>query len=252
MTMSGNPAVLTTAPLPTSGTYSVFVNPGGFYSGNVTLTLSTEVTSTIVVNGPPYPVSVTRKGQNERLSFSGTAGQNINVAFTGSTFGGGFGWATSAILKPDGSALTGSVNLGSCCPVIVAPPLPTTGTYAVFINSSLNTGNVTVTLSQEVNGGSITINGPGATVTTRVGQKARVTFDGTAGQQVTVHVTGNSESWSWVSLLKPDGSQMTYTYWYSAAFNLNAQTLPTSGTYTIYVNPKDFNAGSMTLSVTSP
>jgi hypothetical protein len=59
-------------------------------------------------------------------------------------------------------------------------------------------------------------------------------------------------SWVTVSLLRPDGSAMTSSFTYVAAFNLATQTLPTSGTYTITIDPYSFNAGSITVSVTSP
>jgi hypothetical protein len=55
-----------------------------------------------------------------------------------------------------------------------------------------------------------------------------------------------------VVLKKPDGSQLTATTSGAGTFNLATQTLPTTGTYTVTVNPDQFNTGSLNLSVTSP
>jgi len=55
-----------------------------------------------------------------------------------------------------------------------------------------------------------------------------------------------------VRLLKPDGSQLTSSFSSSSSFNLTQQTLPTTGTYTIVIDPSGTNTGSMNVSVTSP
>jgi hypothetical protein len=58
--------------------------------------------------------------------------------------------------------------------------------------------------------------------------------------------------WVTVRLLKPDGSQLTSVKTFVGSFNLPTQTLPTSGTYTIVVDPSDGNAGSINVAVTTP
>ena len=55
-----------------------------------------------------------------------------------------------------------------------------------------------------------------------------------------------------VRLLKPDGTQLTSSTSSSASFNLSTQTLPTTGTYTIVVDPSAANTGSINVSVTNP
>jgi hypothetical protein len=88
--------------------------------------------------------------------------------------------------------------------------------------------------------------------TTAPGQNASVTFSGTASQQVTVHVTSNSMGWVTVKLLKPDGSILTSTLQFLSSFNLSTQTLPSTGTYTILIDPDTTNTGSITVNVTTP
>jgi hypothetical protein len=55
-----------------------------------------------------------------------------------------------------------------------------------------------------------------------------------------------------VRLLKPDGSQLTSSTSGSANFNLATQVLPTTGTYTIVVDPSSNNTGSVNVAVTNP
>jgi hypothetical protein len=112
---------------------------------------------------------------------------------------------------------------------------------------------MTLTLSSEVNVGVLTINDPAVTVTiSRVGQRARATFSGTSGQQATARVTGNTMGSVTVQMLKPDGTQQTSVTSSASSFNTTTQTLGTTGTYTILVDPASTNTGSLNLRVTSP
>jgi len=127
------------------------------------------------------------------------------------------------------------------------------GTHSILLDpSGINTGSVTFTLSQPITG-SITINGSSVPVSiTRPGQDARLTFSGTASQQVTVRLTSNTIGLVIVSLLKPDGTSLTSSTSSASSFNLTTQTLPTTDTYTVRVDPAAANTGSITISVTSP
>jgi hypothetical protein len=84
------------------------------------------------------------------------------------------------------------------------------------------------------------------------GQNGTVTFAGTAGQQVTVRLTSNTFGWVTVKVLRPDGTQLTSLNAPWSSFNLTTQTLPTSGTYTILIDPGGVNTGSISVRVTNP
>ena len=86
---------------------------------------------------------------------------------------------------------------------------------------------------------------------TAPGQNGALTFTGTSGQVVTIHMTGNTVASVTLRLLKPDGTQLG-TIWGGGNFNLANQTLPTTGTYTIVIDPTNWEVGSMNISVTSP
>lgn len=243
-TFSGGAAVVDLPPLPVTGSYALFVDPA-LNAGNVTLLLSAEIVGTIALDGAAYSLSVTRAAQNARLSFDGAAGQRVSLALTNMTLSS----PSVSLLKPDGTTLSWAAVSST---VYDSPALPVSGTYAVLVDpQGVTTGNATLTLSTELTG-TLVVNGPGLTFTNRVGQNARLTFDGTSGQQVTVRVTGNSMSWVTVTLLRPDGSWLTSATSSGASFNLTTQTLATSGTYTVTVDPFSLNVGGITVAVTSP
>lgn len=246
-TVFGASGTLDAPVLPVTGSYAVFVDPPGVTTGNATVTLSSELTGTLVIDGASVPLGLGRPGQNARLSFAGTAGQRLNLAVSSVTLSG----LTVTILKPDGTTLV-STFVGVSGGVLDTAALPVTGPYTLFVDpSGVATGNTTLTLSGELTG-TLAVNDPGVPLTHRLGQNARFTFTGTAGQPVTVRVTGNAVGFVTVTLLRPDNSSLTSATSSSASFNLTAQTLATSGTYTVTVDPFALNAGSLTLSVTSP
>ena len=93
--------------------------------------------------------------------------------------------------------------------------------------------------------GSVTINGSAFALTTTVpGQNANITFSGTASQLATVRIANSTFSCVTVTLLKPDGTSLTSTFTCSGTFNLSQQTLPTTGTYTIKVDPNGARIGT--------
>ena len=101
--------------------------------------------------------------------------------------------------------------------------------------------------------GSLTINGPSVPVSlTTPGQMARLTFDITSTQQVTVRVTDSTMGFTTVRLLKPNGTEQTANSSNLSSFNLSTQTLTTPGTYTVVVDPSSTNTGGITVAVTNP
>jgi hypothetical protein len=134
--------------------------------------------------------------------------------------------------------------------------IPTTGTYTLEIDpADMLIGTVEARLYNVTHGsGSVSVNGtPQALSLTTPGQNATVTFTGTASQVVRVRITNNSVPGSTtVSLKRPDGSTMTSKTSSAASFDLTAQTLVTSGTYSIVVDPSSTNLGAISVAVVSP
>ncbi len=100
--------------------------------------------------------------------------------------------------------------------------------------------------------GSLTIGDAPTPLTLAVGQAAALTFSGTASQQVTVRITDNATGSVQVRLLRPDGTQQAWNSSGASSFTLATQTLATTGTYTVTVNPTGVGAGGIAVQVTSP
>jgi hypothetical protein len=67
-----------------------------------------------------------------------------------------------------------------------------------------------------------------------------------------VRLTSNTIASVTIRLRKPDNGVMVATTSSASSFTLSTQTLPTTGTYTVEVDPVTTNTGSITVSVTSP
>jgi hypothetical protein len=223
-----------------------------FNTGSITLNLydATNISTTITAGGSPVTFNITGPGQNAGATFSGTSGQIISLNITSVTIPA----SSIFIYKPDGSTLY-SNSLGTDGRFVDPLTLPASGTYTIAVDpTSTNTGNATLTLYDIVDGtGSLIIGGGAVGVTISVpGQKTNLTFTGTSSQQVTVQITGNTMGSVLVKLLKPDGTTLTSGQSGSSSFNLTIQTLPTTGTYTVVIDPVLANTGSLNVSVTSP
>lgn len=241
--------------LPLTGTYTIVLDPLSTYTGNITVTVSTELTGTIIPGGAAVPIAINRVGQNARYTFTGTAGQTISLGVTPVTITS----VNISILKPDGSIFVASPipPFSTSGGAIDSQILPVSGTYAILIDPvSIFTGSVTIRLynTPDVTG-TITIDGAAVTTPalTIPGRRARYTFTGTAGNWVNLGLTAVTISSSTVSMLKPDGTTLVSTSIGTSGGSLDpTTTLPTTGTYTIVVDPTGLATGAMTLTLTSP
>jgi hypothetical protein len=134
--------------------------------------------------------------------------------------------------------------------------LPIAGQYTITVNpEKWSTGGLTLTLYDvpaDVSG-SLVIGGSAVAVPlTTPGQNGSLTFAGTAGQQVTVRMTGNTIGGTTVRLFRPDGPLQATVSSSAANFNMTTQTLATAGTYTVTVDPSGTNTGTINVAVTSP
>jgi RHS repeat-associated protein len=252
-----------TVTLPTTGTYAIFVDPQGTATGSVTLTLydvPADPTPSITPGGAPVTVTTTVPGQNARPTFVGTSGQRVSLNITNGTFGTNTCCAIKvSIQNPDGSNLVSPTYQGYSGGFIDTVTLPTTGTYTIVVDpQGTTTGSGTLTLSDVPAdpAPSMTPGGAAATVTvTTPGQNARPTFTGTAGQRVSLNLTNGSIGTSSccamkVSIVNPNGSNLVNpTYVGNTGGFIDTVTLPTTGTYAIFVDPQGTATGSVTLTL---
>jgi large repetitive protein len=163
------------------------------------------------------------------------------------------------LIRPDGSAQAWAPSCGGGT-FLDRQTLTMAGTYTLLVDPVLaNTGSADVTLYSIVDvTGPIVANGAAVPVSiTAPGQQARLTFSGTAGQVVSAFtsnstIPGNCFSFPFVfSIVKPDGSTLVQSASCNGNVALTQRTLPTSGTYTIVVDPTGANTGSVTVTLTS-
>ncbi len=234
--------------LPSTGTYTVVVDPSDALTGTATLKLADvpqDLTRPIAAGGPPVTVTTTTAGQNVRLTFTGAAGQSVSLQLAGVTIANGI----VSFLRPDGTTL--AIKAFAAGTTFVDPVvLPAGGTYTVLIDpANAAVGSLTATLYDvppDVTG-TISVGGPAVHVTATVpGQNARLTFNGAAGQAVTVTLSAATIQSGTVSILRPGGATVVIRFFFAPGGTLTA-TLPATGSYTLLVDP--FNAATGTATV---
>jgi YD repeat-containing protein len=125
------------------GVYTFIADPVYDSSLNFTLTLSNDLTGSLVVGADPVTFSTTRPGQNARYTFQATAHQNLNLITTNSTFGGvgGSVWVFDAggnLVSSSGFNMTLALNDLAA------------GTYTAVLGANgINVGSVKVQLKTQ-------------------------------------------------------------------------------------------------------
>jgi hypothetical protein len=174
--------------LPTTGTYRVRIDTW-FTAGEVATTLY-EVPAdvddgVITIGGPPVTVTSTAPRQNRRLTFSGTQGQVVHMMINNDN-----SWLNHVFVnQPSGTNWTRRFADNAAQKLLGGVQLPVTGTYTV-VTELFGTGDsVTLTLREGVGGvtGTIAPDGQPTIVTVPASrQRAFYTFDGVAGQRMTL------------------------------------------------------------------
>lgn len=223
---------------PTSGTYSMVTVPqSSSQAATFKTTLSRDLKLTLVRN-TPLALSIARRGQKARLSFTGEAGDSLALQVTGQTTVPSNRSVYYQVYRPDGSWLTSfSATTYGSQPL----RLPMAGTYEVLVETGYGEAvNGRITLSQ---GGGITVDGePGALGTGQGGQAAHATFQASAGQSLSLGIHAlsvSSGSYVSVAVYRPDGAHQTSTtcYEYYGGCKLSVQA-SLAGTYALVVTPQ--------------
>jgi hypothetical protein len=205
-------------------------------------------TFTPTSTGDAKTVVTTTPGQNGVHTFSGTAGQRIAMKVGGGPTG------TVALRAADDSTLA-STPIGIFSSFVEPVTLASTATYKVVTDYlEEKTGTITNTLYAVPadTSGTVTVNGSSQAVPLSAGQNGTLTFSGTNGKLITVRMTSNSFGQTTIKLLKPDASVLATKSGSTTSFNMNQQTLPVTGTYTVVVDPSQWNSGTINVAVTDP
>ncbi|MGH3013586.1 MAG: beta strand repeat-containing protein, partial [Gaiellaceae bacterium] len=262
VTVGTNGGFLDATALPSTGTYTVLVDPQSTNVGAARLTLHDlppDVTDTIAAGGPPVPATTTVPGQNALVTFAGTAGQRVSVDVADVTVGTSTCCSVRvSVLRPDGKTLVAPLFVGTNGGFVDATTLPSTGAYTILADpQGAGTGGVSLALGDVPPDAtaSLAVGAPATVATAVPGQNAAVTFTGTAGQRVSVELTGVTVGTSLccsskVSILRPDGRVLVASVFVGANGGfLDATTLPSTGTYTVLVDPQGPDTGAATLTL---
>jgi hypothetical protein len=118
--------------LPTTGTYTVLVDPAGSTTGSVRLQLiaPADQTGTIAVNGASATATLSVPGSVARYSFTAMAGQRVQMNYAGNTLND---CTAFKVLDATGKVLDYEcIRSGTSSTDTVT--LPTAGTYTAVID----------------------------------------------------------------------------------------------------------------------
>jgi YD repeat-containing protein len=230
-----------------TGTYSIVIDPGS-NTGSLTLAVAPPLTGTLTVGGATLPLTISPAGRRALVSFSGTAGQYLTLSASSVTLPAG----TLTIISPDGTILvSGSIGAGA-----LRPLLPSTGTYAAFLNpAGAVGGNITLTLALtpaptlHVNPVSYD------TLTITDGNPHNLLFNATPGQNYTLAMCWCSTQVTSASLqiVGPDGSVVASATPTTFFTSLSSGPLKAPGTYAVVVQiPGNANTVPLEFSLTTP
>lgn len=244
-------AVVDAQVLPTSGTYVVLIDPELSYTGNAKLALynAPDLLGNIMIDQMTVTPTLTVPGQRALYTFNASAGQWVNLGLTGVSIAS----STLSLLKPDGSKLASTTIGSSGGSLDPAMALPETGAYTIVVDPvGNNTGSMTLALSSPVTG-TLALDGAPVTLSlNRPGKTARYTFNGNAGQWVSLGLTAVGLTSSSISLLDQSGTPVASTTVGTAGGALEiSNPLPTTGAYTVLVRPGGPYTGNMTLTLST-
>ncbi|AOS15220.1 beta strand repeat-containing protein [Xanthomonas oryzae] len=242
--------------LPATGTYTVFVDPSNGETLSAQLTLATGTAGGQTTNGASGSYATTVPGQNVYLTFKAAAGQNLGLGLSDLVTPNSTNYVYLTVYKPDGSYAASQYCYASNngCQTNLGNTMA--GTYSVVVNAPYDgdqTMSFKATVSSDVTG---TLQADTAQTLTlgRRGQNGRLSFAGTAGQTLAVQVAGQttvpSGRTTYYTVYAPDGSTLASTSATSAT-TLNLASLPTTGTYTMFVDPYYGETSSAQLTLAS-
>ena len=257
--------------LPTTGTYTVFLNPAGAGIGQAKISVYSVPADTAIsssLGGAQISVPLNVPGQNTKITFAGTQNGRVGIAFNSASFTGsvnsvGF---KLQVLLPDGTPLGGSGGSAFS----FSPPttsgfvdyndiyvFPTAGTYTVTLDPSNDSkGTVNVNLYDATDASS-TINADGVAhniSTTSPGQNVHLNFSPTIGQRISALLSSSTyPTQPSLTLRRVDGSGNVFNLASAGADGANrfldAVTISQTGTYFLFVDPNLTETGSSTVSL---
>ena len=230
-----------------AGSYRVWFYPpgtGGTFSLNAVV--SSDVTGALVAN-IPLNVNLAKPGQAARLTFTGSIGQYVGLSINSVATTPTGDYVTMTVFNPDGTTVyNGSIQTYG--PTFLnLPALSQAGTYTVQLESQhADTATLQVELVPDTTA-TVTVGGtPSSVATTVAGENIYLSFNGTAGQQLSLGLSNISTSPTNQSftytVYQPNGTtylsnSLAYVTCLTAGCHAAFPVLPVTGTYSIVIRP---------------
>jgi hypothetical protein len=244
-------ALMEPTKLPTTGTYTVSVDPTAQAVGTVTLNLfvSPADLSGALTSGTPSTLTFASVGQNALYTVTGTAGQYLALRFANDSLTS----TKVSVTTPGGATLVAATTFGTAGKFVDGVVLPATGTYKIAVDpQSVSTGSVDLTPYVYANPvtQAATLGTP-ITVTTIPGQNAAFTFTATGKTSfLFTNITDGSTTISGINATLTTGSTTvtTFSFGNSDKF-VEPLTLTAGANYKLTLDPQGTNAGSITATI---
>ncbi|MFG3049855.1 RHS repeat-associated core domain-containing protein [Kitasatospora sp. NPDC048239] len=225
------------------GTYRLVIGFTDASVGGARLWLSEETDAgTITRDGAEKQLTLARPGQQVRLNFDGTEGQQLGLGYTALNLkiGSTTYLPGVSLTRPDGT----QSNLSSSGEGADLPRLAATGRHELTVGGGAATGTVTLWLNSDAAAGTIAAGEDKTVAITRPSQNARLTFQGTAGQRLSVGTLPKGYTGTVALTVNgPDGKQIASR----TSGGPDLPPLPTTGTYEIVASPNTSALGDYTL-----
>jgi len=245
--VSGSNAFLDTFTLPVTGTYTITVDPRDQNVGTLTYTLSL-VTDDIGTADVSVPTTLTlgASGEIGLRTFPGTAGEKVALIVASNSIPG----ADVSVLDPSG-AVVETLFVSSTTAFIDTFTLPVTGTYTVKVDPrGQAVGTITfVVVPVPDNTGVTDFSLPTTVTLPTAGEVATRSFTAAAGEQATLYVVANTIAGVDLTIRDPSGAVVSTLFTTADTANGDVMTFPVTGTYTITIDPRDQNVGTLTFAL---
>ncbi|RDZ29495.1 IPT/TIG domain-containing protein [Lysobacter silvisoli] len=229
--------------LPASGSYTVFVDPYYGATAAVSVTLSSGVTGSSTVGGGTDSYATSVAGQHAYFGFSASEGQSLGLGISDYVVNGVTNGTSSVyVYRPDGTQLTSETcyqTYGGCD---LDLPRLGAGQYTVLVMAP-TAGNGTMSFKTTLTPdtvGTLAAGSAYALDLPRRGQNARLSFNATAGQTVSLQIAAQTTLPSgrsvYYTVSKPDGTTLQGGA-YGASGTMTLSNLAASGTYAVFVDP---------------
>jgi von Willebrand factor type D domain len=251
--LNGSGSILATT-LPQDGTYSVLVGPAT-KPGTATVQLYQDFdqTAAITPDGPPVTATIGQPGAKSTLTFDAGPGTSVYVEVTSTNLPSQCG--VPELLSPTGSDLAQGCSINGSGS-ISETTLQASGRYEIVVDPSVpDTGSAVIKLiTDHDQTAPIAIGGPPVTSVIAVpGEKSMLTFQGTAGQSVSVQASGSTlpSACGDFDLYGPGDDELATSCILNGTGSIPATKLPSTGQYTIRLVPTGGITGSTVIRLTA-